>query len=121
MVGIHSTPREIDLFRVFWRELTVIGARVYERRDFEVQLQLLDKGPGSLTIEYDAASPGKEGGDRLHRAADPWYYTNSGNWTTVTFVLHEAAFANRQGGGGDFRLVRKGAGISLRWIQVRGR
>ena len=35
MVAIHSTPREVDLFRVFWRELTVIGARVYERQDFE--------------------------------------------------------------------------------------
>ena len=94
---------------------------LYERRDFEVQLQLLDKGPGSLTIEYDAAAPAKEGGERLHRAAEPWYYTNSGNWTTVTFTLPEAAFANRQGGGGDFRLVRKGAGISLRWIQLRGK
>jgi hypothetical protein len=94
---------------------------LYERRDFEVQLQLLDKGPGSLTIEYDAAAPAKEGGERLHRAAEPWYYTNSGNWATVTFTLPEAAFANRQGGGGDFRLVRKGAGLSLRWIQVRGK
>ena len=41
MVAIHSTPREVDLFRVFWRELTIIGARVYERRDFEAAVQLV--------------------------------------------------------------------------------
>ena len=35
VVAIHATPPPVDLFRVFWRELTLIGARVYERRDFE--------------------------------------------------------------------------------------
>ena len=25
MVAIHSTPREVDLFRVFWRELVISG------------------------------------------------------------------------------------------------
>ena len=29
--AIHATPPPVDLFRVFWRELTLIGARVYER------------------------------------------------------------------------------------------
>ena len=41
MVAIHSTPREVDLFRVFWRELTIIGARVYERQDFEAAVHLV--------------------------------------------------------------------------------
>lgn len=41
MVAIHSVPREVDLFRLFWRELTVIGARVYEREDFERAVQLV--------------------------------------------------------------------------------
>jgi len=40
-VAIHSVPREVDLFRLFWRELTVIGARVYERQDFERAVQLV--------------------------------------------------------------------------------
>ena len=34
-VAIHSTPPPVNLFRVFWRELTLIGARVYERADFD--------------------------------------------------------------------------------------
>jgi threonine dehydrogenase-like Zn-dependent dehydrogenase len=33
-----------DLFRVFWRELELIGARVYERRDFERAVELLADG-----------------------------------------------------------------------------
>ena len=32
VVAIHATPPAVNLFRVFWRELTLIGARVYERR-----------------------------------------------------------------------------------------
>ena len=32
VVAIHATPPPVNLFRVFWRELTLIGARVYERR-----------------------------------------------------------------------------------------
>jgi (R,R)-butanediol dehydrogenase / meso-butanediol dehydrogenase / diacetyl reductase len=44
MVAIHPTPREVDLFRLFWRELTVIGARVYERRDVEHAVDLLARG-----------------------------------------------------------------------------
>jgi 2-desacetyl-2-hydroxyethyl bacteriochlorophyllide A dehydrogenase len=44
MVAIHSVPREVDLFRVFWRELTVIGARVYEPADFERAVQLVADG-----------------------------------------------------------------------------
>jgi threonine dehydrogenase-like Zn-dependent dehydrogenase len=34
----------VNLFRVFWRELTLIGARVYQRDDFEEALRLLDSG-----------------------------------------------------------------------------
>jgi 2-desacetyl-2-hydroxyethyl bacteriochlorophyllide A dehydrogenase len=44
MVAIHPTPREVDLFRVFWRELTLIGARVYERRDVARAVELLARG-----------------------------------------------------------------------------
>ena len=44
LVAIHSVPREVDLFRLFWRELTVIGARVYEREDFEHAVQLVAGG-----------------------------------------------------------------------------
>ena len=35
VVAIHPTPREIDLQRLFWRELRILGARVYQRTDFE--------------------------------------------------------------------------------------
>lgn len=52
MVAIHSAPRELDLFRLFWRELTVIGARVYERPDFERAVTMLSSGeiPGPAII-----------------------------------------------------------------------
>jgi (R,R)-butanediol dehydrogenase/meso-butanediol dehydrogenase/diacetyl reductase len=44
VVAIHSEPVPLDLFRVFWRELELIGARVYERADFERAVELLAEG-----------------------------------------------------------------------------
>lgn len=44
VVAIHSQPVLADLFRVFWRELELIGARVYERCDFERAVALLADG-----------------------------------------------------------------------------
>jgi len=44
VVAIHPVPREIDLQRLFWRELRILGARVYQRTDFETAVQLLDEG-----------------------------------------------------------------------------
>lgn len=52
VVAIHSTPREINLQRVFWRELRILGARVYKREDFETAIDLVAKGviPADLLI-----------------------------------------------------------------------
>ena len=44
VVAIHPTPREIDLQRVFWRELRLLGARVYQRTDFEAAVDLIAEG-----------------------------------------------------------------------------
>jgi 2-desacetyl-2-hydroxyethyl bacteriochlorophyllide A dehydrogenase len=44
VVAIHAQPPPVNLFRVFWRELTLIGARVYRREDFEDALALLADG-----------------------------------------------------------------------------
>ena len=44
VVAIHSQPVPLDLFRVFWRELELAGARVYERTDFERAVELLATG-----------------------------------------------------------------------------
>jgi 2-desacetyl-2-hydroxyethyl bacteriochlorophyllide A dehydrogenase len=41
IVAIHSQPVPVDLFRVFWRELDLIGARVYEHEDFVEAVRLL--------------------------------------------------------------------------------
>ena len=43
-VGIHSVPREVSLHRIFWRELTLLGARLYHRDDFQAAVDLLADG-----------------------------------------------------------------------------
>jgi len=44
VVGIHPEPRSVDLQRIFWRELTIVGARVYEPADFERAVELISSG-----------------------------------------------------------------------------
>lgn len=44
MVAIHPKPVPIDLHRVFWRELELLGARVYEREDYERAVSLIAAG-----------------------------------------------------------------------------
>ena len=49
MVAIHPQPQPVDLFRFFWRELQLIGVRVYEPEDFEEAIQLA--GGGQLPLD----------------------------------------------------------------------
>ncbi|WP_167132748.1 zinc-dependent alcohol dehydrogenase [Paramicrobacterium chengjingii] len=44
IVAIHAQPPPMNLHRVFWRELEIIGTRVYERADFDHAIELLAGG-----------------------------------------------------------------------------
>jgi len=41
VVAIHGQPKPIDLFKLFWKELKIIGARVYEPEDYEAAIALV--------------------------------------------------------------------------------
>ena len=79
VVAIHAQPREVNLQRVFWRELTVIGARVYERADFETAVELVSTGAVPTTAlitrvvplaEVQAALDDLEGGRAMKILVD---------------------------------------------------
>lgn len=63
VVAIHPTPREIDLQRVFWRELRILGARVYQRTDFETAVELLRDGVIPAELLISAIVPLERTGD----------------------------------------------------------
>ena len=44
MVAIHAKKPQIDLFQFFWRELKMIGARVYEPEDYEKAIGIITSG-----------------------------------------------------------------------------
>jgi 2-desacetyl-2-hydroxyethyl bacteriochlorophyllide A dehydrogenase len=44
LVAIHVQPRPVDLHRFFWRELSLVGARLYQRDDFERAVALIADG-----------------------------------------------------------------------------
>ena len=44
MVAIHAKKPQVDLFQFFWRELKLIGVRVYEPEDYEKAIALVANG-----------------------------------------------------------------------------
>jgi 2-desacetyl-2-hydroxyethyl bacteriochlorophyllide A dehydrogenase len=44
LVAIYPQPVELNLFHFFWKELRLIGARVYERDDYEKAIELMASG-----------------------------------------------------------------------------
>lgn len=57
MVAIHSEPKAVDLFRFFWREIKLIGARVYEPEDFDEAIALAAGGTLPLDKMITQVSP----------------------------------------------------------------
>lgn len=49
VVAIFPEPKPVALFDLFWKELELLGARVYEPEDFDVAIALLANG--SLDVE----------------------------------------------------------------------
>lgn len=64
VVGIYSKPVEVNLFKMFWRELEMIGARVYEPEDYEQAIQLVADG----ALPLDTMITNVEPLDRIQEA-----------------------------------------------------
>lgn len=57
MVAIHSTAPPIDLFQFFWKELELLGARVYEAADFDWAIELISSGEIDLKPFISSVNP----------------------------------------------------------------
>lgn len=44
MVAIHAKAPEVNLFHFFWKELEMVGARVYEASDFDKAIEIVASG-----------------------------------------------------------------------------
>jgi len=73
LVGVHPSPPEVDLHKFFWRELELVGCRVYESVDFERAIRVAASGQIDLerlvskVVPYEEAYWGfeqmRDGGD----------------------------------------------------------
>ena len=79
VVAIHNQPVPVDLFHVFWRELELIGARVYERRDFERAVALLANGAIPTAELISAVEP-------LERAPEAFEALESGSGVVKVLI-----------------------------------
>jgi 2-desacetyl-2-hydroxyethyl bacteriochlorophyllide A dehydrogenase len=57
MVAIHAQKPQIDLFQFFWRELLLIGARVYEPEDYEKAIAVVASGGVDADVVITDVSP----------------------------------------------------------------
>jgi 2-desacetyl-2-hydroxyethyl bacteriochlorophyllide A dehydrogenase len=67
VVAIFGEPPKVDLFRFFWRELRLTGARVYEPQDFEAAIALAASGKLPLNRLITAVAPLEGLADAFHR------------------------------------------------------
>jgi (R,R)-butanediol dehydrogenase / meso-butanediol dehydrogenase / diacetyl reductase len=70
-VAIHPVPREVNLHRFFWRELTLLGARLYDRDDFPTAVRLIADGDVPAPALISRIEP-------LERATDAFAALESG-------------------------------------------
>ena len=57
IVGSYKKPPEVDLLKVEFKELSMIGIRVYERRDFEIATDMLQSGAIDFDLMLTESSP----------------------------------------------------------------
>ena len=57
VVGSYKKPPEVDLLKVEFKELSMIGIRVYERRDFEIATEMLQSGAIDFELMLSESSP----------------------------------------------------------------
>ena len=73
VVGIHAQPPPVNLHRFFWRELSLIGCRVYEPVDFERAIRLAASGAVDLQAMVSAVYPladAAQGFEQMQRGGD---------------------------------------------------
>ncbi|MFD2257583.1 zinc-binding dehydrogenase [Luteolibacter algae] len=63
MVAIHPQPRPVNLFKFFWSELKLIGARLYEECDFDEAIALAATGKLQLDKLITEIRPLEEVGE----------------------------------------------------------
>jgi 2-desacetyl-2-hydroxyethyl bacteriochlorophyllide A dehydrogenase len=63
LVAVYAKPVPVNLHRFFWRELRLIGARVYEHEDFDKAIELLASG----VMRFDKLITGVYSIDRLQQ------------------------------------------------------
>ena len=77
----------------------------------QIEIEYLDEGTDTFSIQYDAISGGPEGDGRF-KDTGVVVKTDSGEFKTAVFPLCDAYFANRTNGG-DFRIADSADGAEI--------
>ena len=71
MVSVHKEPHPVDLRAITFKEISIIGTRVYTPADYEMALQMLPNLPYQDIISHRVdLDHGADGFDIMGQAAD---------------------------------------------------
>jgi hypothetical protein len=68
-------------------------------------VQYYDQGTSTWTLQYDSTNPNGGPVNGAYTTGGSVTEQNSGTWTTATFSVSDAQFADRENGGNDFRIA----------------
>ena len=69
LVSVHNAPHLVDLRTINFKEVTIIGTRVYARSDYEQAIRLAQELPVDRLISHKVAI--EDGADGFHLMSDP--------------------------------------------------
>ena len=71
MVSVHKEPHPVDLQAVSFKELTMVGTRVYTRDNYRQALEMITDLPWEEVVSHRVnLDRGAEGFDIIKQAAD---------------------------------------------------
>ena len=71
MVSVHKEPHPVDLRAITFKEISIIGTRVYTRNDYRKSLQMIAELPSEKIISHRVnLDHGSAGFDIMGKAAE---------------------------------------------------
>ena len=92
MVAIHPQPKPVNLFKFFWSEIKMIGARLYEEQDFDEAIALAASGKlhlEKLITKVNPIDDVQQTFEEIDAAPDGIKYLNVAKWTCAAISLAE--------------------------------
>ncbi len=113
-----QTPKRIGKT---WHYLYFIADDAFRQnagRVLVIQLEYLDAGSGEIALDYDSSNARAPVHGAYENHPLSVRRTNSDQWRTIQFRIHDARFRGSENGGSDFRFYNGGDDLLVHSVRV---